>query len=116
MQRTILAPWLLTAGLAAVFAYFGIDAFWHPVAWMGWIPAWMDGLFTLDAGLWLQIIGAFELLCAALIVVPIIPLRKTGCLLMAAFLLLLMPFTGLNDLSIRDFGLMMGALSLWASL
>lgn len=114
MQRPVLARWILTIALAVVFGFFGIDKFWHPLSWIGWIPAWMDGFLTLDAGLWLQIIGAFEILCAVLIILPVRAFRQTGCILMALQILAMLPIVGFNDVSVRDFGLMLAAISLWA--
>ncbi len=31
----------LRLGLALVFVWFGIDKFFRPLAWVGWIPSFM---------------------------------------------------------------------------
>ncbi len=43
MSAVHTSRWTLIAGLAFVFIYFGIDKFVHPLIWIGWMPAWLDG-------------------------------------------------------------------------
>ncbi len=112
MQRSSLATWSLSIGLAVVFVFFGVDKFVHPTVWIGWIPTWMDGIARLTANGWLQIIGLFEILCAVLVLIPRRSIRKIGALLMTIQILLILPIAGLNDIGIRDFGLLMSALAL----
>lgn len=116
MQRPTLALWTLTLGLASVFAFFGVDKFLHPIVWIGWIPEWMEGLLWIDSGLWLQIIGTFEIFCAVLILVPIHTLRKAGAMLMTLQLIAILPIVGFNDVGVRDFGLLLSTMALWMML
>lgn len=112
MHRNRIASWLITIGLAAVFAWFGIDKFANPAVWIGWLPRWMDSLLGVSAGTWLQVIGASELLFAIMIVSPIRNLRRAGALLMASQIACILPIAGLNDVGLRDFAMMMSAIAL----
>jgi uncharacterized membrane protein len=112
MQRLRLGTWILAIGLAIVFAWFGVDKFLNPVVWLGWIPAWMDGLLGMPATTWLMIIGAGEILFAAMLLVPVRNVRRAGALLMAVQLLGILPIAGFNDVGLRDFAMMMSAIAL----
>ncbi len=112
MQRVRAATWILSIGLAAVFAWFGIDKFLNPIAWLGWIPTWMDGLFGMPTTTWLMVIGASEILFAILLLIPVRNVRRAGAILMAIQLLSIMPIVGINEVGLRDFAMMMSAIAL----
>lgn len=112
MQRIRLGTWILAIGLATVFAWFGIDKFLNPVVWLGWIPAWMDGLFAIPATTWLMIIGASEILFAIMLLIPVRNVRRAGAVLMAVQLLGILSIAGLNDVGLRDFTMMISAVAL----
>lgn len=112
MQRVRLATWILTIGLAVVFAWFGIDKFLTPAAWLGWIPGWMDGLFWTSRETWLSIIGASEIFFAILLLIPVRNVRRAGAVLIAIQLLGILPIAGFNDIGLRDFAMMMSAVAL----
>lgn len=116
MQRSSLANLTLTIGLATVFALFGLDKFWNPLLWVSWVPQWMDGLLGLDINAWLSFIGAFEILCAIFLVIPVHRFRKVGVSLIIVQLLVILPLAGFTDTGIRDFGLLMSAVALWLML
>lgn len=103
---------MLSIGLAAVFGYFGFDKFAEPLLWIGWMPPFMDGLFGLSLDLWLNVVGAFEVIVAVLVLVPVRNVRRAGATLMALQLLAILPIAGLNDVGLRDFCVMMSALAL----
>lgn len=112
MQRINLATWILSVGLAAVFGYFGFDKFAEPAAWLGWMPAWMDGLFGMPVDTWLKIVGAAEVAFAVLLLVPVRNVRRVGAVMIALQLLAIMPIVGFNDVGLRDFAMMMAAIAL----
>lgn len=74
------ARWTLICGVAYVFLYFGIDKFIHPLVWIGWIPTWMNGLFTIDKSLWLQIIGSTEIAVGIAVLIPVRIVQKVATL------------------------------------
>ncbi len=112
MQRNTLANWIITLGLAVVFIWFGIDKFLTPDNWIGWIPAWMDGLLGMPKTTWLSFIGASEILFAILVIIPVTPIRRAGAILIALQLLAILPIAGFNDIGLRDFAMMMSAIAL----
>lgn len=112
MQRIRLATWILSVGLAAVFGWFGIDKFLTPAVWIGWIPAWMDGLFGMPVDVWLKIIGVGEIVVAILLLVPVRNVRRAGAILVALQLLAILPIAGFNDIGLRDFAMMLSAIAL----
>lgn len=103
---------LLTAALAIVFLYFGIDKFAHPTLWIGWIPLWMDGLLGMSVNVWLGLIGALEILFALLLLFPVRKVRQAACILIALHLVAILTQVGWNDVGVRDTGLLLAALAL----
>ncbi len=103
---------ILTASLVLVFGYFGIDKFLNPTIWIGWIPAWMDGLLGLSVYTWLNIIGVTELLLAFLLVIPVRRVRQAGVILICLHLIGILTQVGWNDIGVRDLGLLGAALGL----
>lgn len=116
MQRSALAQWLLIAALVIVFGWFGIDKFLSPGLWIGWIPAWMEGLMGLPRETWLKIIGTSEMLFAVLLLIPQRRIRQAAALLIALHLIAVISQTGWNDIGVRDIGLLLSSLSLLALL
>jgi uncharacterized membrane protein YphA (DoxX/SURF4 family) len=112
MQRIRLGTWILSIGLAVVFGWFGIDKFLNPVAWLGWIPAWMDGLLGMPSTTWLNIIAVSEMTFAVMLLVPVRNVRRAGAVLIAVQLLGILPIAGFNDVGLRDFAMMMSAIAL----
>jgi uncharacterized membrane protein len=114
MQRKVLANVFLTAGIAFVFGYFGIDKFVHPAWWIDWMPAWMEGLMGLSRNGWMLITGAAEVLFAVMLLIPVRPIRQAGAILAALHLVAVLTQTGWNDIAIRDIGLLFMSLGLFA--
>lgn len=112
MQRNTLASWILSIGLATVFGYFGFDKFAEPLLWLGWMPLWMDGLLGMPIDLWLNVVGAIEVIVAILVLIPVRNVRRVGALLMALQLLAILPIAGFNDIGLRDFAMFMAAVAL----
>ena len=112
MQRESYAKWLLIAGLAFVFGYFGIDKFVHPDIWIGWMPMWMEGLMGMTREMWLPIIGASEVMLAVMLIIPVRIIQRIGAILVALHLVAILTQVGWNDIGIREIGLLMSALSL----
>ena len=112
MQRPTLATWILSVGLAVVFGYFGFDKFAEPLLWIGWMPPFMNGLFGLPVEIWLNVVGAFEVIVAVLLLIPVRNVRRTGAVLVALQLLAILPIAGFNDIGLRDFAMFMSAVAL----
>lgn len=111
-QHPLAARNTLITGLVLVFGAFGIDKFWHPLIWIGWMPTWMDGLMGLPTETWLPVIGAIEIVLAAALLFPWRPVRMTSAALMALHLVSVILQAGINDIGIRDAGLLSAAIAL----
>ncbi len=116
MQRPNSAKWILIASLIFVFGYFGVDKFINPLTWIGWLPAWMDGLGGLPKDSWLKLVGAAEIIFALLLVVPVKRVQQIGVFLIIVQMLGILTQVGWNDIAVRDIGIMMSAIALLALL
>jgi len=108
---------LLSAGLAFVFLWFGIDKLLLPIYWIGWIPMWMEGLGNLSRGVWLEMIGLLE---AGIgfgfglgVIVQRTTIQRVTCAIAIAHLLAVLTQTGLTDVGVRDVGLLFATLAIF---
>lgn len=110
MQSTSrFAPVVLRLGLAMVFVWFGLNQLLHPIDWLGFIPSWATSLSGLSTNTLVFINGLFEVAMAILLAVGI-QIRVVAWLL-AAHMLLIVTDVGLNQIGIRDVGLLAGLIS-----
>lgn len=113
MSSITTARWTLILGIAFVFLYFGIEKFTDPKTWIGWMPAWMDGLMGYKVDLWLKVIGATEIVIGAMVLVPVRLVQKIGSLLASLHLVGILTQIGWNDIAVRDTGLLCMTTALW---
>ncbi len=113
MSRASTAKWTLIAGLAFVFGYFGIDKFLHPTVWVGWIPAFMDGLLGMDKFLWLKIIGVTEIVIAVCLMLPVRLAQQIAIIVGMVQLVTIIWIGGWNDIAVRDSGLLCSLIALF---
>ena len=105
-----LVPFLLRIGLGIIFFWFGITKFTNVQDWLRYIPPWLQSLIPISMNLFLYIQGAIETLIGLFLILGIF-VRKSAFL--AALILIVIIITvGFNDISLRDFGLLMIAISL----
>lgn len=103
--------WIPIVFLAFVFLFFGIDKFVHPDVWIGWIPAWMDGLLGISKETFNTIAGVSEIIFALLLLIS--KTRFWGALGMTLQLLFItLVLTRFSEVGIRDIGLLGMALYL----
>ncbi len=107
IDRPTIGKYCIIVALAFVFAYFGIDKFFHPTLWQGFMPAWIDGLLGMPVKTWLFVFGAIEIILAVLILVPHRRVRQAGALLIVLHLMGVLWQVGWNDIGVRDLGLML---------
>ncbi len=112
MQKYSVATGILMSAMIIVFGVFGIDKFIHPLSWIGWMPLWMDGLLGIDKSQWLIITGGIELVLASALVFPKAAIRRIAAWGMVLHLGFILTQTGMNDLFVRDLGLMLSAVAL----
>lgn len=104
----------LRLGLAFVFLWFGIDKFINPEYWTNaWMPSWFQGvLASLDIGN-LNLIymnGILEIVVGLGFLFNLFV--KLFAFITILFLLFVIFSFGLNEVIVRDIGLIGGALSL----
>ena len=105
---------ILRLGLAFVFLWFGIDKFTHPDYWINaWLPAWFVlilnslGIGTLN---FIYLNGIFEVVLGLGFIFNIFV--KLFAFLVILFLLFVIFSFGLNEIIVRDVGLLGIALAL----
>lgn len=105
---------LVRLGIAAVFLWFGIDKFIHPINWIGWVPDWMKALIPVSMLTFMYFHGAVETLVGVLLVVGY---KVRFAALVASItivgVLLAMIGTGQAEMMLRDAGLLAASLSLF---
>lgn len=100
----------LRLGLAIVFLWFGIDKFFSPTTWVAFVPGWMHSLSPIDMNVFMYIQGAIETVIGVLLLVGYkTRLAAAGA---AAILVIVIISVGLNELGLRDFALLCGAIAL----
>ena len=107
------AFWLLRLGFTAAPILFGLDKFAHVlVNWDKYLAPWIDKIVPGTAHQAMYVVGAIEIVAG--LVVAFRP--RFGGYLVAAWLagiiVNLLTYPGFYDIALRDFGLLLGALTL----
>ena len=105
-----LAPIFLRTGVGIVFLLFGIDKFFHVQNWMAYIPAWLSQYVPTDLTVFMYLQGVIEALLGTFLIIGF--WSRTAGFVCAIMLLIFTISLGYNEISIRDFGLFLGALAL----
>ena len=105
--------WLLRVGFTVAPIAFGADKFANVmVNWEKYLAPWIRHLSPLSAINTMHVVGVVEILAG--IVVAVRP--RYGAYVVAAWLggivVNLLTYSGYYDIALRDFGLMLGALTL----
>jgi len=99
---------ILRLGLGFVFIYFGIDKFFHPSYWIGYIPAWF--VIPISMTVFIYLMGIVETV-VGLGIVTNRHLRFFAAI--AALMLIGISISiGWNEITVRDIGLLAVAVSL----
>ena len=105
---------ILRLGLAFVFMWFGIDKFIHPDYWINaWVPLWFQetlGRFGIGNLNFIYANGIFEVVIGLGLIFNIFV--KLFAIQIALFLLFVIFSFGLNEVTVRDIGLIGAALAL----
>jgi uncharacterized membrane protein YphA (DoxX/SURF4 family) len=100
---------LLRIGLGLIFIYAGSHAIADPGAWTGFVPGWLGNM--INPVIFIYIHGAFELVLGLGIILGLV-LPILSFLAFLDFLAIIV-FFGVDDVTFRDFGLLMSALALF---
>ena len=76
------------------------------------MPLWIDGLMGIGKSQWLMVAGGLELIFAAALLFPNVTVRRIAAYGMVLHLGFILTQTGMNDLFVRDLGLMLSAVAL----
>ncbi len=112
-DQTFQAFWLLRIGFTVAPILFGIDKFAHVMTdWDKYLAPWVNDLVPGTAHQAMYVVGVIEIVAGlAVLVVP-----RFGGYLVAAWLLgiivNLLSIGGYADVALRDFGLLLAALTL----
>jgi hypothetical protein len=92
---------------------FGVDKFFNEMAhWPGYLAPWIDDIVPGTGQELMYVVGAIEILAG--LIVAVMP-RYGGYVVAAwlgAIIVSLLSQTGFYDIALRDFGLLLGALTL----
>ena len=104
---------LLRLGFTAAPIAFGLDKFWNQmVYWPKYLAPWIDDLMPGSAQQFMYFVGIVEIVAGVVVLLK----PRYGAYLVAAWLagivINLFSFPGWYDIAVRDFGLMLGALTL----
>jgi uncharacterized membrane protein YphA (DoxX/SURF4 family) len=104
---------LLRIGFAVAPILFGLDKFFNVlVDWERYLAPWIGRIVPVSASAAMHVVGVVEI--AAGVIVALKP--RYGAYLVAAWLggiiVNLLTYPGYYDIALRDFGLMLGALTL----
>jgi uncharacterized membrane protein YphA (DoxX/SURF4 family) len=109
------AFWLLRAGFTVAPILFGVDKFFNwTVDWPDYLAGWVNDIIPGSGQDWMYVVGGIEI--AAGLLVAVAP--RIGAFVVAAWLggivinLLTLDPPEYYDIALRDFGLMLGALTL----
>ncbi|KKT92374.1 MAG: hypothetical protein UW92_C0002G0018 [Candidatus Jorgensenbacteria bacterium GW2011_GWA2_45_13] len=108
--KTISPVTLLRLGLGFVFLYAGLHALVDPESWIGFVPQWVSVI--IPATTFLIAHSIFELILGAVLLIGkwwLSPAAVVAAIDLAAIIL----FYGVDDVTFRDFGLVMAALAVF---
>jgi len=108
LSRLTLSHLCLRIGLGIVFLWIGIDIFRHPTAWIGFIPANLP--FGVAQALALKATGAFDALLGVMLIIGLFP--RLFAILAALHLVVILVSQGIDQVVIRDVGLLGASLAL----
>ncbi len=101
---------VLRVGLAAVFGWFGIDKFIHPIVWVKWVPQYVINILPFSEKIFIFILGGIESLLALFFLLGLFT-RLAG-IIASLLLLSIIATAGINEITMRDIAILGGALSL----
>ena len=107
------AFWLLRVGFTVAPILFGADKFANVmVNWEQYLAPWIRDLSPLNASGTMHVVGVIEIVAGLSVAIK----PRYGAYLVAAWLggivVNLLTYSGYYDIALRDFGLMLGALTL----
>ncbi len=110
MKKNDLGLLFLRLGLGGVFVWFGIDKFFHPNVWSAYMPGWFSSILPMGIFTFIYLLGVFEIIAGSLVLFGLY--TRISAVICAVFLFGIICSLGLNDVMIRDAGLLFLALGI----
>ena len=101
------APIVVRLAIALVFLWFGSNQIMAPGEWFGYLPGFVP---EQSMAMFVTFNGIGEIILGLLLVMGLF--TRIVALLLALHLLGIIFFVGYNEIGVRDFGLMLAALSI----
>ena len=101
------APIVVRLAIALVFLWFGSNQIMAPGEWFGYLPGFVP---EQSMALFVTVNGIAEIILGLLLVMGLF--TRIVALLLALHLLGIIFFVGYNEIGVRDFGLMLAAVSI----
>jgi uncharacterized membrane protein YphA (DoxX/SURF4 family) len=107
------AFWLLRIGYAVLPIAFGIDKFWDVlVTWQNYLAPWMNDIIPGNAVDAMHGVGVVEIIAGIAVAVKPRYAAYIVAAWLAGIIVSLLSVPGYYDIALRDFGLLLGALTL----
>ena len=103
---------ILRVGLAITFLWIGVLIFQNPEAWGGYLQPWAANLLTMPIKDAMIATAIFDIIVGFLLLIDYLTFFAAS--LAALHLIVVMTVSGINPITIRDLGLLAGALALAA--
>ena len=110
MLKSISPLFVVRLGIAVVFLWFGVDKFFRPLVWFGFVPEFAVGLNPLSPNAFMYVQGVVETALGFLLLIGFFTRIASAA---AAFIMFFVVLSlGFNDLGIRDFAVFCIAVAL----
>lgn len=100
----------LRLGLAALFLWFGFSQLLDGVNWVGWVPEWATAISGLSPEFIVMANGTLEVVGGSFLALGFFV--RNASIVLGLHLVVLVVEIGLNDIGVRDFGLMAATFAL----
>lgn len=102
---------ILRVGLAITFIWIGVLIIKNPEAWGGYLQPWVLSLLPIPLSQVMFGTALMDILIGGLLLVDI--LTWVAALAASAHLIIVLSVSGITDVTVRDIGLLAGALTLF---
>ncbi|AXH98083.1 DoxX family protein [Ornithinimicrobium avium] len=110
---TYAAFWLLRVGFVVLPLWMGIDKFFNGLTdWPGYLAPWIVALLPFSAQTAMYVVGVVEIVAGVAVAVKPRYASYVVALWLAGIIVNLLTYSGYYDVALRDFGLLVAALSL----
>ena len=101
---------ILRVGLAITFLWIGVLIFKNPESWGGYLQPWAAGLLPIPLSQAMMGTAILDIIIGAFLLLNFLP--WLAALVAAIHLIIVLIVSGITDITVRDIGLLAGALAL----